>query len=187
MNYSELYEILRREKYSETLQQLPSTIISDVAAFLQEQKAQPSAEDSLLLDNLGTSKKQLENSISLFKELILRRKKKLLNLVFVASETGIMKRDYEYMLPFERKIFDTLTKTFEEGDRELARLLHGDKQLGKAEQKQNMIIFTQNTEQFVDMGGNIVGPFNTGELANLDSDVSSLLVSSGKARYVDEQ
>ena len=116
----------------------------------------------------------------------MRRKKKLLNLVFVASETGIMKRDYEYMMPFERKIFDILTKTFEEGDRELARLLHGDKQLGKAEQKQNMVIFIQNTEQFVDMSGNVVGPFNVGELAHLDFEVSSLLVSSGKARYVDE-
>jgi len=186
MNYSELYEILRREKYSETLQQLPSTIIADVVALLKEQRAQHPTDNLLLLDNMGPSKKQLENSISLFKELILRRKKKLLNLVFVASETGIMKRDYEYMLSFERKAFDTLTKIFEEGDRELARLLHGDKQLGKTDQKQNMIIFTQNTEQFVDMKGNVVGPFNVDELANLDFEVSSLLVLSGKARYVDE-
>lgn len=184
MNYAELYEAVRREKYAETLQQLPTTFIADVAVFLQEQRAQQTAGDDYLLDGVGMPKKQLENSIALFKELVLRRKKKLLGLAFVATETGIMKRDYEYMLPFEKQMFDMLIKTFEAGDRELARLLHGRGAPGTAEQ--NMVIFTQNTEQFVDMGGNIVGPFNAGELVHLDTTVSSLLVASGKARYVDE-
>lgn len=184
MNYAELYEVVRREKYSETLQQLSPTFIADVSAFLQEQRMQLNIDDGSLLEAAGKPKKQLENSISLFKDLILRRKKKLLNLVFVATETGIMKRDYEYMLSFERTMFDTLVKTFEEGDRELARLLHGQKKLESA--KQAMIIFNQPTEQFVDMSGNVVGPFNAGELVHLDTEVSSILVASGKARYVDE-
>src|SRR3989344_399898 len=186
LSYNDLYEILRKEKYSEILQLLPKNFIPEVAEYLNDKKDQSSKDDSLFQDSVIMSKKQLENSISIFKELVLRRKKKLLNLVFVATETGIMKRDYENMLDFERKAFDTLTKIFEEGDRELARLLHGDKQLGKTDQKQNMIIFNQNTEQFVDMKGNVVGPFNVDELANLDFEVSSLLVLSGKARYVDE-
>lgn len=183
MNYSELYELVRREKYSETLQQLPGTFIADVAAFLHEQRAQPTAEDTLLFEGVGKGKKQLENSVALFKELILRRKKKLLSMVFVATETGPMKRDYEYMLSFERTIFDTLTKTFEAGERELARLLRGEKQ---DHPEQQMIIFTQPTEQFVDMGGNVVGPFTAGELVHLDAQVSSILVASGKARYADK-
>ena len=58
--------------------------------------------------------------MAIFKELVLRRKKKLLNLVFVAAETGIMKRDYENMLQFEKEIFDRLIKAFEEGDRFMA-------------------------------------------------------------------
>ncbi len=184
MNYSELYELVRREKYAEPLQQLPNGFIADVAAFLHEQRGRSVEDSASLLDGAGKSKKQLENSISLFKELILRRKKKLLSLVFVATETGIMKRDYEYMLPFERTIFDTLVKTFEAGDKELARLLHGGKDQEKTQQA--IVIFTQDTEQFVDMGGSVVGPFSSGELVHLDRDVSSILVASGKARYVDE-
>ena len=185
MNYSELYETVRREKYAETLQQLPNTFIADVAVFLHEQRTQQATDDTLLLEGADKSKKQLENSISLFKELILRRKKKILNLVFVASETGIMKRDYEYLLPFEKTIFDSLIKTFETGDRELTHILRNGKPQNKIEQ--NKIVFTQQTEQFVDMGGNVVGPFNAGELANLDVAVTSILVASGKARYADGQ
>lgn len=184
MNYAELYETVRREKYAETLQQLPTTFMADITAFLQEQRTRQSAGEEHLFDGTGAPKKQLENSIALFKELMLRRKKKLLGLAFVATETGIMKRDYECMLSFEKQMFDMFIKTFEAGELELARLLHGRAAQGAAEQ--NMVIFTQNTEQFVDMGGNIVGPFNAGELVHLDTAVSSLLVASGKARYVDE-
>ena len=52
--------------------------------------------------------------------------------------------------------------------------------------KNKMILFNQNVEQFVDMTGNLVGPFVSGELANLDSQVSEILVQGGKARFMDE-
>ena len=185
ITYNDLYETLRKERYSEQLQPLPAGFLSEVAAFLQEQKQTSSIEDTPFLEGAVKSKKQFENSIGIFKELILRRKKKLLNLVFVATETGIMKRDYEQMLSFEKDAFDAIVKMFENNDKELARLLHGGKAIDK--EQQAMIIFTQGVEQFVDMGGKIIGPFNSGELANLDSAVCSILVSSGKANYVDEK
>ena len=150
-----------------------------------EQKSAVSDGDGSLLGENFRSKKQLENSIALFRELILRRKKKLLNLIFVATETGIMKRDYENMMDFEKNIFDVLTKTFEDGDKELARLIHGGKEKEKNENM--MILFSENTEQFVDMAGALVGPFNAGELVNLESSLCEILVSSGKASYVDEK
>jgi len=65
--------------------------------YLSDKKQESSSDDDLFGDNVAKSKKQLENSVALFKELIRMRKKKLLNLVFVATETGIMKRDYENM------------------------------------------------------------------------------------------
>ncbi|PIN93956.1 hypothetical protein COU54_01005 [Candidatus Pacearchaeota archaeon CG10_big_fil_rev_8_21_14_0_10_31_24] len=185
LSYGDLYELLRKEKYSENLQALPQGFVSDMADFLMEQKGAADDGEGSILDGNFRSKKQLENSVALFKELILRRKKKLLNLIFVATETGIMKRDYENMLDFERKIFDVLAKTFEEGDKELARMIHGGKE--KERNENSMILFSENTEQFVDMAGKLIGPFNVGELVNLDSSLCSILVSSGKASYVDEK
>ena len=183
ISYNDIYEILRKEKYAENLQQLPKDFVMQLAEFLNERKDQSNKEDDLFADSTLKSKKQLENSIAIFKELILRRKKKLLNLVFVAAETGIMKRDYENMLTFEREVFDKLVKAFEEGDKELLNMMNGKKEDGE---KNKMIMFNQNVEQFIDMSGKIVGPFNSGQIANIESQVSDILVSGGKAQFIDQ-
>ena len=184
ISYNDIYELLRKEKYNETLQSLPKDFIKDFVDYLNDRKTGNESSDDLFMENVIKAKKQFENSIAIFKELILRRKKKLLNLVFVAAETGIMKRDYENMLKFEKSLFDKLVKAFEEGDKEIARIFNGQKK--KEESENKMILFTQGVEQFVDMNGEVVGPFNSGELVYMNSKVSEILVQSGKARFVDE-
>jgi len=181
LSYNELYEIFRKEKYSEQLQPIDKNFVLDFSEFLKSLKEQ-SKKDGDLFGESG-NKKQLENAVAVFRGLILRRKKKLLNLVFVAAETGIMKRDYENMLDFEKKVFDSLVKSIEEGDKELSKILNGRKD---NEEKNMMIIFNENVGEFVDMSGNAIGPFSKGELANLDVGVCKILVGDGKARFVDE-
>ncbi|MEK6850248.1 MAG: hypothetical protein AABX85_01600 [Nanoarchaeota archaeon] len=185
LTYNDLYELLRKEKYGENLQQLPKNFVDDVTEYLNDRKDQSFSGGDLFADSVAKSKKQLENSIAIFKELILRRKKKLLNLVFVAAETGIMKRDYENMLNFEREVFDKLVKAFEDGDKVLSKTLNTRKDDPLIDKKK-MILFNQNVEQFIDMSGNLIGPFNSGDLANLDVQVSEILVSGGKAQFMDE-
>lgn len=185
LNYNDLYELLRKEKYSESLMSLPKTFSDEVSEFFAEQKEQSSKESDIFFENVAKSKKQLENSIAIFKELMLRRKKKILNLVFIATETGIMKKDYENMLQFEKEVFDKLISAFESADKEICSIFSGKKEEEKPNQNK-MIIFNQKIEQFVDMTGNLVGPFNAGELVNLNSEVAQILVSGGKANFVDE-
>lgn len=182
LGYNDLCEILRKEKYSENLQPLPANFVKEYSDFLINMKG-VTKEGDLFAGSVDASRKQLENSIALFRELLMRRKKKLLNLVFVAAETGIMKRDYENMLAFEREVFERVAKAFEEGDKELGKML--GKESKNASNR--MIIFNQGVEQFVDMFGNVVGPFASGELANLDAGVCEILVSGGKANFVDEK
>ncbi len=184
LTYNDLYELLRKEKYSETLQQLPKNFLNEISMYLQDKRQQSTAEGDFFQESVAKSKKQLENSISIFKELILRRKRKLLNLVFVAAETGIMKRDYEMMLSFERDIFEKLVKAFEEGDKELSSILHGRKDIDLPKYK--MILFQQDVEQFVDLSGNVIGPYPSGSLVNIDAEVADILVTGGKATFVDE-
>mgnify|MGYP001575582293 CR=1 FL=1 len=181
--YEDLYELLRKEKYSESLQQIDKNFLSDFSVYLKGLREENSNNSDLFSDSVLEGKKQMENSIALFKGLILRRKKKLLQLVFVAAETGIMKRDYENMFDFEKRMFDNLVRTLEAGDKELSSILNGkkDSKIGY-----KMIIFNENIEQFVDMDGNLIGPFSKGNLANLDSKVCDILVSGGKATFVDE-
>ena len=181
LTYNELYEILRKEKYSEILQQLSKNLLIDFSDYLKELRTKISEENDLFSTG-SHAKKQLENSISLFKGLVLRRKKKLLNLVFIAAETGIMKKDYENMLDFEKKVFDDLIKSLENGDKDLSKMLNGERE----KQDNKMIILNENVEQFVDMNGKVVGPFGKGELINLDFKICDILVSVGKARFVEE-
>ena len=185
LNYNDLYEILRKEKYSEGLQLIDKNFLCEIVEYLKELREKASGETDLFADSIFKSKKQLENSIAIFRGLILRRKKKLLNLVFVAAETGIMKRDYENMFDFEKKIFDNFVRAFEEGDKELFSILNGRKE--GVEDKQKMIIFNESVEQFVDMDGKTIGPFGKGELVNLNSQVCEVLVGGGKATFVDEK
>ncbi len=181
MNYNDLYELFRKEKYSEQLQPIDKNFVGEFVDYLKNLRGELKTERDLFGD-FG-NKKQLENSIAIFRGLVLRRKKKILNLVFIAAETGIMKRDYENMLDFEKKVFDNLVKSVEEGEKELSRILNGRKD---EEEKNKMIIFSESVEEFIDMNGNIIGPFSKGALANLDSKVCEVLVSGGKARFVDE-
>ncbi len=184
ITYNDLYEVLRKEKYSDVLQPLPKKFIDEFATYLAELRESSSGEQDIFADSLIKVKKQMENSIAIFKELTLRRKKKLLNLVFVAAETGIMKRDYENMLSFEREIFDKFVKAIEDGDKDLNKMLMGSKD--KTQEKNRLVMFKQDVEEFMSMDGNMIGPFKSGELANIDSQVADILVQGGKANYIDE-
>ena len=183
LSYNDLYEILRKEKFNEALQLLPGDFIEQLSLYMNDKKEQSNVDDGMF-DAGMKNKKQYENSVAIFKELILRRKKKILNLVFVATETGIMKRDYENMLQHEREMFDSIVKVCESADKSMNRSLQGSKE---GVILNRMVLFNNDVEQFVDMNGNNVGPFMAGELANLDSQVSEILVGSGKARFVDEK
>ncbi|MBU0467369.1 MAG: DNA replication complex GINS family protein [Nanoarchaeota archaeon] len=184
IGYNELYETLRKEKYSEALQPLPKKFIEDFKEYLNENKEKSSEKKDLFADSVAKSRKQFENALALFRELMLKRKRKILNLVFVATETGIMKRDYENLLPIEKEVFEKIVKTFEESDQTVSKILNG-KDL-KEEEENKMILFKKNIEQFIDHGGNAIGPFKSGDLANLNAGVAKILVQEDKAGFVDE-
>ena len=73
-------------------------------------------------------------------------------------------------------------EAIENGDKDLSRMLNGERE----KQDNKMIILNENIEQFVDMNGKVIGPFGKGELINLDFKICEILVSAGKARFVEE-
>jgi len=68
--------------------------------------------------------------VLIFKELLTKRKKKILNLSFVAVETGISKKDYENMLDYEKEGFDKIVKNLEEPDKSINLSTNGKKENG---------------------------------------------------------
>src|SRR4030042_600456 len=108
ITYNDIYEAARKERYSEQLQSLPKSFISDFSEYLKEKKNLSMKEDDAFSDVIVKTKKQLENALTLFRELIRRRRKKILNLVAIAAETGISKQDFDNMLDFEKSLFEEL-------------------------------------------------------------------------------
>lgn len=187
ITYNELYDALRKERYSEQLQPLPKIFIKDVSAYLNDKKEIADKKNDDFSDTILKSKKQFENSIAIFKELILRRKKKILELAFVAAETGISKRDFENMLAIEKEVFDGIMKSLEKGDKKINEQLKGEIESEIEKPKNKMIVFIDDTEEFLDLDGNKLGPFKKGDVANIPEEISNILIIDKKAEAVEEE
>ena len=180
ITYNDVYEAARKERYSEQLQKLSKNFIINLANYLKEKKEIASKEDDVFSDVIIKTKKQLENAITLFKELMLRRRKKILNLVLIATETGISKQDFENMLSFEKNLFEDLMKCVDISDKKLNEILNG-----KQESKKNeLVIFKENVEEFVGLDGEKMGPYNKGQIVNLSKEIAKILIDDEKAENV---
>ena len=186
LSYNDLFEYLRKEKYGEQLQKLPSDFISGFSEFMVEMKKSFSKDEDSFLDDSLIVKKQHENSMAIFKELMLRRKRKILNLVFVAAETGVMKKDFEDMLSFEKNLFEKLVEEVSSADKELNKLMNGNGKKIKSSEKvsEKKIKILEGVEEFVGLDGKAVGPFEKEAIAELDSQVAEILIGSGKAEAI---
>jgi DNA replication initiation complex subunit (GINS family) len=177
ITYNDIYEAARKERYSDQLQQLSKNFVNDVANYLREKKEISLKDSDIFSDVIVKTKKQLENAITLFKELILRRKKKILNLVLIAAETGISKQDFDNMLPFEKTLFEDLMKSIDLSEKRLNDMLNGNQE----EQKNELIVFKENVEEFIGLEGEKMGAFEKGQMANIPKQIAKILVDSGKA------
>jgi len=181
--YNDLYEALRKERYSDDLQLLKKTFLTDVSEYFSEKKKFSDKDDDMFSDVVLKSKKRLENAMALFKELLLRRRKKVLTLAFVASETGISKKDFENLLDFEKELFEDIVKSLEKADKNLSSsMVLG----GKTESSFKLVKFTSCVEEFLDMEGETIGPFAKGEVANLNNEIVNILAQDKKVEVLEQ-
>ncbi len=185
ITYNDIYEALRKERYSEQLQPLGKNFVGEVSAYLKEKKSISEKSGDMFSEAISKTKKQFENAVSMFQELMLRRKKKLLNLAFIAAETGISKRDYENMQPFEKEVFDNIMKSMEQGDKKMTQILHGEQQ-EEEKSKNKLITFLQDTEEFLGLDGDKLGPFKKGDIVNLPAEIANILLVDNKAEPIEE-
>ena len=74
ITYKDIYEAARKERYSEQLQPIAKNFVVEVANYLREKKEIASKEDDDFSDVIIKTKKQLENAVILFKELMRIRR-----------------------------------------------------------------------------------------------------------------
>ncbi|MEK6757774.1 MAG: hypothetical protein AABX88_01470 [Nanoarchaeota archaeon] len=182
ITYNDIYEAARKERYSEQLQGIPKNFIEKVSEYLKEKKQLTLKEDDSFSDVVIKTKKQLENAITLFKELMLRRRKKILNLVLIASETGISKQDFDNMLVFEKFLFEDLMKCIDASDRKLNENLNGKKEDAP---KNELVVFKEAVDEFVGLNGEKIGGFEKGQIANIPKEIAKILIEDKKCELVE--
>jgi DNA replication initiation complex subunit (GINS family) len=183
ISYNDLYEAARKERNFEQLQILPKKFIEEVRQYLKEKKELASKEDDVFSDVILKTKKQLENAVTLFKEIMRRRRKKILSLVLIAAETGISKQDFDNMLPVEKGLFEEIMKCISASDKSLDGELNGKKE---EIQYNELVIFKEAVEEFVGMEGEKMGPFEKGQIANIPKAIAKILIEGEKAETVAE-
>ena len=181
ITYNDIYEASRKERYSEQLQNLPKNFISEVADYLKDKREISAKEDDVFSDVIKKTKKQLENAMTLFKELILRRRKKILSLVLIAAETGISRQDFDNMLDFEKSLFEDLMKCIDVSDKKLNQSLSGKEE---RTQKNELILFKENIVELVGMDGEKMN-FEKGQIANVPQEIAKILIEDGKAEKIE--
>lgn len=184
ITYKDIYEAAKKERYSENLQPIPKSFVKDVAKYLKEKRETASRSEDVFSDVLIKTKKQLENAITLFQELLRRRRKKILNLVLIASETGISKQDFENMLLVEKSLFEELMVCMENSDKKLNELLSGQKE--EEGQVNLLIVFLEDAPEFVAPTGEKFGPYNMGQFANIPKEIADIFVGDGKAQLMEK-
>ncbi len=182
ITYSDIYETARKERYSDQLQPISKNFIIEVSNYLKEKKEVAAKEDDIFSDTIAKTKKQLENAVMLFKELMRIRRKKILDLVRIAAETGISKQDFENMFDFEKDFFEDMMRCVESSDKKLNEVLNGKKE----EKKNILLVFKKDVEEFLDLDGEKIGGFEKGQLANLSSEIANILIDDGKAEVVEK-
>ncbi len=178
IRYEDLYEFLRREKSNEQLQALPNDFVKNFSEYMHEHRRNISRNGDFFADEIIKEKKQYENSMTIFRELMLRRKKKILNLVFVAAESGVMKRDFDDMLAVEKDLFEKLVLAVDSADKSVASLL-----LDGSFMEDKEVFIKEDVESFVDMSGGMVGPFKKGQSLKIDKRVAEVLIAGEKAMW----
>ena len=181
ITYNDIYEAARQERYSEQIQPLSKNFVVEISKYLKEKKQFTLKESEEFSGVIDKTKKQFENAVTFFKELIVRRRKKILNLVLIAAETGISKRDFENMLDFEKELFEELMKCMDFSDKKLNKLLNN-----KLENIQNneMVIFKEDVEGFVGLDAENMGPFEKGQIVNIPKQIAEILAEGGKVEKV---
>jgi DNA replication initiation complex subunit (GINS family) len=184
ITYNDLYEALRKERYSEELQLLARDFFEQVAEYFKDKKefAEKEKGEDLFADLALKNKKKLENAIAIFKELMLRRRKKILSMAFVASETGISKRDFDNLSGFEKELFDDVVQSLKKAEKSLDELRQGKVHV----KTHSLIRFLEKVESFMGLDGNSLGPFEKGDISNLEKEIAEILVQDKKAEILEE-
>jgi len=111
ITYETLYELLRREKSREELQELQESFLGNVIEYINDKKRIIGSKkgDPFSEDEAEKTTHQLRQARKLLKELYDRREKKIINMAINKARTESSIIDTSALLAEEQQIFENVT------------------------------------------------------------------------------
>lgn len=196
ITYENLYEILRKEKYSPEIQVIDKNFYQQLIQYLEEKKAiieSQKNKDSIFAGEIQKAQIQLDNLKKIIKELYERREKKIIDLAIFASKMRD-KPDMNNLLTEERLFFTHVLEVLNLYRKGVLTnilvskmpILELPKPL-KTEEKQEeskVIRFITSLPKFVGDDLNIYGPFEAEDVASVPTKVADLLIDKKRAEKI---
>jgi len=215
ITYETLFDLLRREKTRAELQELDKKFFEDVVGYLNEKNKvlveQKSKIDLFSSTEKEKTEKQIENIKKILKETYEKRESKIIDMALNKSRVPSIIVDNSVLLEEETRLFEQLVELMDDHRKGiLLRVLEGELPLleekkasgaipekepkkeqdiekRKTEKNNKIVRFKNAVPSFVGTELEEYGPFEEDEIANLPSEIASLLVEKGRAEFTDEK
>lgn len=115
ITYETLFELLRRERSREELQELSQTFFDDLVDYIKSKKQilQSKMAERDVYDQQKKIEMQLQNINKILKELYEKRERKIINMSLSKSRTGSDIIDTSKLLEQEKEMYDELKQVFD--------------------------------------------------------------------------
>ncbi len=214
ITYETLFDILRKEKGREELQQLPESFYHQVVSYLKGKKEEVDAAGGFAAPKAQRAAIQYRNIEKILRELYERRERKIIEMALNRARTEKNLINTSLLLPEERTFFEESAALFERFRKDLLLTVTSGmlpagavppEQTSPAEQAARpatpqasetrakptpgddgpcRVRFRVDVPRFLGLKGEVHGPFNAGDEAELPGKIAAILVKKGRADTV---
>lgn len=198
LTYNHLYDLVRRERSHQELQELPGGFYDDSKLFFDQLQA--TAHASPFSSEGEASRMQLLNGKKLLKQLYEYREQKILSLAQNRCRTGSSLVDTSKLLPTERELYDAVIiqlenarhKNYLDGVAAIAPSSHVEtpvEQTSVETSSENItsslitIKVVKAVPQFLGKDMEEYGPFAEDEVVELPEGIAQVLIRRGNALH----
>jgi DNA replication initiation complex subunit (GINS family) len=201
LTFETLFELLRKEKFNQELQELDEKFYNNIVQYLEEKSAIMKTEqgsDSIFSSDAKKTQLQLENAKKIIKEHYEKRESKILNLALLSSRANI-KESGTTMLKEEKRLYNEVLEIINNNRQGiLNNILRGKKvrikqktslpKDIKTDQNQSneskLVRFLHSVPKFVADDLNVYGPFEQEEMSHLPRKTANLLITRKRVEEI---
>ena len=197
ITYESLYEILRKEKYSQELQKLDKDFFKKVVKHIEEKTKfleSQRTKDSIFSAEIEKTQKQLDNVKKIIREIYEKREAKILQIALLSSRVNV-KEDLTSFILEEKKMYKQLADTLSQYREEiLVNILASKLPVAKEKPKipksedlkeeTKLLRILHPIPKFIASDLKVYGPFDEEDIINIHKRSADVLLRKGRAEEI---